>query len=332
MKLKSNYQSLIMSLAYAYSPQYQQWLERHKNKESIELIAKQVSGHYYSMIVSSPDSMKAYADKFELIKFYKILPETSWDTKKEANELIREASMKIEELIAYDPQFYLELYKVLVSSTQSNSNKVAIPIPGFSDNSFITWFANSVVTDENEMPLMVYHGTKHRSEFTRFRFDLFPGMYFGANKSYAEWFKNLASDGKGTLFQVYLKVTNPIDFTEFGVDLIKYDDFVNYIELKYGYKLSENKALKAASDLSGGLIGWQYIRNGIDWLNQIKNDGVFDGFMYYENNPNDLLPDGSENITKAWLVFRPEQIKAAYGNFTNSLAASDIRFEKGGVL
>ena len=133
------------------------------------------------------------------------------------------------------------------------------------------------------------------------------------------------------MFECYLRVQNPIDLKLFGVRLVKYDEFVGYILLKYGYKLPLNKMLKALSDAEGGLWAWRYIRNAIEWLKMIKNDGAFDGIKYYENNPADIK-GGVEAVTPAWAVFSPEQIKSSRGNLTFSYDSKDIRFNKGGFI
>jgi hypothetical protein len=195
-------------------------------------------------------------------------------------------------------------------------------------NSFSLWFTGSVVVNSYGNPLEVYHGSKNQG-FSNFKFDVFPGIYFAVNKSYSEWFARLGPNE--TLFSCYLNIKNPIDLTIFKLDKVKYDEFVAYIELKYKYKLQENSSLRSLSDARKGLWAWQYLRGGIDWLNQIIKDGVFDGLKFYENNPDDNQ-QGKENETIAWMVFRANQIKAANANLIYSNYSDDIRFNKGGAL
>jgi hypothetical protein len=100
----------------------------------------------------------------------------------------------------------------------------------------------------------------------------------------------------------------------------------------YGYKLPENKMLKASSDSRGGMWAWSYLRGGVDWLNFIIKDGKFDGIAFYENNTQDLDSNGKDKVTPAWMVFEPNQIKLAKNNSIYSLQSDDIRMKKGGKL
>jgi hypothetical protein len=122
-----------------------------------------------------------------------------------------------------------------------------------------------------------------------------------------------------------------MDLRFFGTDLVKYEYLVDYLELQYGYTMPENKMLKIASDQKGGLWLWVYLRSSPEWLLKIKNDKMFDGIMFYENNPEEII-DGKENVTPAWLVFNSNQIKYAKGNLTYSLSSDDFRFKKGGEI
>jgi hypothetical protein len=161
---------------------------------------------------------------------------------------------------------------------------------------------------------------------------MFPAMYFAENKEYSEWFQTVKGNGNGILYQCYVRITNPIDLRIFKTDLVKYDEFVGYIELMYGYKLPENKMLKASSDSRGGMWAWSYLRGGVDWLNFIIKDGKFDGIAFYENNTQDLDSNGKDKVTPAWMVFEPNQIKLAKNNSIYSLQSDDIRMKKGGKL
>ena len=132
--------------------------------------------------------------------------------------------------------------------------------------------------------------------------------------------------------QAVLKVQNPIDLTSFEVRKVTYQDFTTYLKLKYGYDMPENKMLRAMSDAQNGVWVWQYLRAGADWLKFIQKSREFDGFHYYENNPQDIV-NGKENVTLAWLVLNGNQIKSAdMRNTTYSLFTDDIRMKKGGEL
>lgn len=268
------------------------------------------------------------------------IPSTSFETTKIANDAITEIYKKYQSEDLYEPTAFYNIYFALNTATQKElvesnfskklkvKSKTGFDLLGRNEN-FATWFSNSKVVNEDKNPMIVFHGTG-ASEFTKFNFDRFPVSYFAENKDYADWFQK-ARGTDGVMFQCYLRVQNPIDLRLFGVDLISYDEFVGYIELKYGYKLPHNRMLKAASDNRGGMWAWQYIRGGVEWLNLIKKNGYFDGFKYYENNPDDPK-NGKDNITPAWAVFNAEQIKSSRGNVTFSYYSKDIRFAKGGKL
>jgi hypothetical protein len=253
----------------------------------------------------------------------------------ENSELIQKIDDKIEELSTevsslglFSPRGYYETYFLMNQNNIDDLKILNKAIPFKPVFNFSLWFNGSVVVDEYGNPLEVYHGSKNEG-FSNFKFDVFPGIYFAQKKSYSEWFARLGPND--TLFSCYLNVKNPIDLTTFGLDKVKYEEFVAYVELKYKYKLEENKALRAFSDARGGIWAWQYLRGGIDWLKQIIKDGVFDGLKFYENNPDDNS-EGQENSTIAWMVFKPQQIKAASGNLLYSNYSDDIRFKKGGQL
>jgi hypothetical protein len=278
------------------------------------------------------------------IREYELLLEnisnTSYEARKIANEKITEKYKQLQAEELYDPIAFFQIYFALNTANQTDLNesmfyknlkvksKAGFDLLGRNEN-FATWFANSKVVDENKDPMLVFHGTG-ASEFTRFSFDRFPVAYFAENKDYSEWFQK-SRGGDGAMFTCYLRIQNPIDLRLFGVRKVKYEEFVGYISLKYGYDLPLNPMLKNGSDNSDGLWAWQYIRGGVEWLKLIKNNGYFDGFKYYENNPDDPK-DGKENITPAWAVFNAEQIKSARGNVTFSYDSKDIRFKKGGNL
>jgi hypothetical protein len=280
-------------------------------------------------------------EKFNVISQYerllKLLPETSVETKNVANKKITELFSNIQNELGYNAETFFNIYFYLNQANQKElyENGLAYDFynkNGFKDNftsvNFEQWFANSKVVNGEE-PMVVYHGTG-ANEFTKFNFDNFPIAYFAENEEYSDWFQK-ARGGDGVMFQCYLRVQNPMDLRLFGVNLVKYDEFVGYILLKYGYELPLNKMLKALSDAEGGLWAWRYLRGGVEWLKMIKNDGAFDGIKYYENNPADIK-GGVESVTPAWAVFSPEQIKSSRGNLTFSYESKDIRFEDGGFI
>jgi hypothetical protein len=247
----------------------------------------------------------------------------------EVDKTIREASSKLQDIVSYDPSLYFETYFLINGAPQEYYNSEGRSY--INNNNFKNWFEGSQVVDKDGNPLIVYHGTGP-VDFSKWQFNMFPAAYFGENKSYSDWFAQIKGQSSGRLYQCYLCILNPLDLRMFKTDKVTYSDFMAYIELRYGYKLPENPMMKAMSDAEGGVWAWRYLRFAPNWLNFIKNSKVFDGIAFYENNPQDLLPDGSENTTPAWIVFNSNQIKSAYGNQTYSTESDDIRFKKGGKL
>lgn len=259
-----------------------------------------------------------------------IIPATSHDTIKSLTDLINQNATKVQDEALYDPLVFYNKY-IYNLSTPMSTDLVENVI---SNESFKTWFAGSKCVEENGNPRICYHGTGglQLDEFDEFKFDLFPGAYFAESKSYSDWFASIKGGNNGYLYRVFLRVLNPMDFTEFGVDLVTYQDFVTFVRLKYGYELPENKMLKAKSDRENGIWAWRYLREGVDWLKFIKKNKEFDGFNYYENNPSDII-NGKENVTKAWLVLNSNQIKSAdVRNSSFSLLSNSIKMNKGGKL
>jgi hypothetical protein len=285
--------------------------------------------------IISENSASTLNEVSEYNTLLNLIPHTSYKTIEDINSKITNIFKDYQNKNLYNPCSFFNIYFLLNTSTQldfSNSSVFSLESRRtyikHNDN-FAKWFANSKVI-ENNKPLVVFHGTGSE-EFTKFSFDKFPIAYFAENFDYSDWFSK-ARGSKGTMFKCYLRIQNPLDLRLFGVEKVSYNEFVGYIELKYGYKLPLNKMLKAASDKSDGIWAWQYLRGGVEWLKMISSDGVFDGIKYYENNPSDLDNNSKERITPAWAVFKPEQIKSALGNVTFSYNSEDVRFNKGGNL
>ena len=286
---------------------------------SISRLTSELSTRYDLLSVNSNKEL------YDYLSLSQALPTTSFEAIKITNDKITEIYKNIQSVNLYDPRRFFDIYFSLNGTGQD------FPIKSlFNRNypNFNTWFAESKVVDDIDKPIEVYHGAGG-DEFTKFNFDRFPIAYFAEKLDYSEWFKNIKG-GKGTLFSCYLRIQNPIDLRLFKVKKITYDEFVGYIKLKYGYELPLNKMLKSASDKKEGLWAWQYLRGGVEWLNTIKKDGYFDGFAFYENNP-DQIVNGKENVTPAWAVFYPEQIKSV-NNLTFSYESKDIRFKEGGKI
>jgi hypothetical protein len=276
---------------------------------------------------NNPEIKRLYDEYLEFYQFKNILPEKSLDSLSKVNSKVTELKSKYQSETSYEPLSYFNLYFLLNGATQELLNNKPIIENPQHIKAFQDWIDGTKVVDAKQNPLIVYHGT-HVKDFSRFKFDVFPGAYFAESKDYSDWFQK--KDGtKGVMFECYLRVLNPIDLRLFKTDKVTYQDFTAYIALRYGYTLPENVMLRKMSEQQKGLWAWQYLRGGVDWLKHIKNGKEFDGIAFYENNPSDLVK-GKERVTPAWLVFEAQQIKAAHGNVTFSFDSKDIRFKKGG--
>jgi hypothetical protein len=276
--------------------------------------------------VNLPVNLSGLATELNEWKMIKsTMSDQSYDEKRTASNNIIRISDKIVDELSYDAKSYFQTY-FLTNTLGNNLDMSKIFTETFVTelDTFKNWFADSVL-EENGKPIVYYHGTRSRHE--RFDFSMFPGMYFAKNRAYSEYF----AGSNGTIMEVYLKVTNPLDLRLFGIKKVKYEEFIAYLELKYGYKLKPIKALQVFSEREKGLYAWQYLRNATDWLNQIKDDGLYDGVVFEENNPA-LETKNKGYQTPAVMVFSPEQIKTTRGNLTFSSYSKDIRFDKGGKI
>jgi hypothetical protein len=285
---------------------------------------------YYDIRLNSEENVNNVVQSIEdAVNALKIIPQTSHESIAVLNKLITENSEKLQNDLLFDSStFYEKYFSTLPSTLNDDLNEDFLNNPRFKQ-----WFGNSKVVDDDNKPRLVYHGTGGDvEEFSNFKFDVFPGAYFAQKKSYSDWFANIRG-GSSFVFRCYLRVQNPIDLTPFEVRKVYYNDFVNYIKLRYGIEMPENKMLMARSEAKGGMWAWEYLRVGVDWLKLIKNTNEYDGFHYYENNPDDKDAKGVENVTPAWLVLNANQIKTSdMRNDTYSLFSDDIRMMKGGKV
>lgn len=307
---------------------------RESNPELI-VLAKTICDKYQNKFMSyrleTDDSAEVTMNTIE--EFRRLLdiltPEESEIRKQVVVELTEKTS-ELQQKLLFTPKAFYDKYMLNLTSPH-----IASSINPMENERFRLWFAGSTVVDADGNPLKVYHGTSgltnKRAEFTKFSFQSFPVAYFAKEKSYSEWF-SVVKGRTGVLFECYLRITNPIDLTGYGVDLVKYDDFVNYIKYKYNFDLPEAPSLRARSNAQGGMWAWLYLRNGVDWLRIIKKDGRFDGIVYYENNPQQKI-NGKDNVTMAWVIFNGNQVKTSdFRNTTFSLNDDNFSRKKGGKI
>jgi hypothetical protein len=154
---------------------------------------------------------------------------------------------------------------------------------------FNKWFKNSIVVDNNGLPLKVYHGTAANKAFDIFNTSL-RGAWFAANSSeavgYVKGYKRSYATGSekeyikkhGRVFPVYLSIQNPKIYSDI--------DLENLINSSVIYNKSyKSEFKKLVSDL--------------------RTEG-YDGIVYESSNG-----DKSKNI---YVAFKPTQIKSIYNN------------------
>jgi len=192
----------------------------------------------------------------------------------------------------------------------------------------------SVVVSKNYEPLVVYHGTG--AEFSFFKFDRFPAMYFAENEAYSNWFAEMKGQEQGTQGYVYpffLNIRTPLDLTYFEINDVSPDDFIDWMYLQTGLDADELKINKALTDPNRKFKAWMYLRNSPEMLQVLKDKNVCDGIVYYEDNPSvDTNSDAYK--TKAYIVFNSNSAKIAEPS-RHKLAISAMRsfyLKRGGKL
>jgi len=171
-------------------------------------------------------------------------------------------------------------------------------------------FNVSKVLSEKFEPLVCWHGTG--AEFSYFKFENFPIIYFAANRKYSDFFAQIHStDGVGYVLPFFLNIKNPLDFTQFGNNEIGTQEFFDFMFLKTG--LSEQDLEFNPIMLDPRMPKrpiWVYLRNNPAMLKKISDLGVYDGLKFYEFCPNLEKTDPAYE-TLAFAIFSPHQAKLA---------------------
>lgn len=89
------------------------------------------------------------------------------------------------------------------------------------NDNFWKWFGNSKMKDENNKPIVFYHGSNINKKFSKFR-DKKP-IWFTKYEGYAKAF----TSDNGKVFSVFLKLENPLYVGE--IDGIANDKKVSYL-------------------------------------------------------------------------------------------------------
>jgi hypothetical protein len=191
---------------------------------------------------------------------------------------------------------------------------------------------SKVMTDGYE-PLVVYQGLGRA--FERERFDSFPTSYFAVNPDYAEWFattKGQRYNTEGYVLPFFLNVRNPLDFTYFGIEKVAPKDFFDYLFVKTG-QTPEQLGFDARflQPNVPPMEIWAYIRNSPNAITAIAKQGIYDGFHFYENNPQ---ATGNQYQTEVWTTFFANQTKLASDQRSKMLYSANQGFlmAKGGLI
>lgn len=228
--------------------------------------------------------------------------------------------------------------------TDAQYNKVRTP-------KFLEWFGDwmrayetnnygnvsKTINPNTAEPLVLYHGS--RADFVRWRFDEFPAAYFADNRSYAQWFSNVR--GGGILYQVFVKMVNPIDVRDMGINKVPIRDILDRLKTEYNidkydacprikeYEIGGQEAVDRFLDTT--MSFWQFIRHlSPQLLTYLRDKTFYDGVMMFEDNIQDIV-NGEPNVTGSFVVFRRSQVKWASANHFSNIV-EDSRFEKGGRI
>jgi hypothetical protein len=222
---------------------------------------------------------------------------------------------------------------------------------------FKNWFGNweeALITKEydyvskaltaNGKPSVMFHGAK-RIKYS-YRQVSNGVLYLAENRSYAEWFSANESPYQKQgdyLTQCFVNLKNPIDLTVFGVEEVDLRDIIQFIDTVYPLAkiydvLPPNTAMAI---MNNQLIGrnfraWYIIRQFPELNKHIRDNTDYDGFIYYENNPSDIITseingEMQENVTKATAVFNSNQVKLVDAMLFDA-SLDDWRFEQGGKV
>ena len=201
-------------------------------------------------------------------------------------------------------------------------------------NSQYTEVPCSIVKNVHYEPQIVFHGTG--DEFSFFDFSRFPIMYFAENYAYAEWFaqqKGSRNGHDGYIYPFFLDIKNPLDLTHFGIDEITPQEFVDWLYLETGLEADELKINPALLSSNQPTWAWVYLRNGEEMLKVLRDTKLFDGIVYYEQNP-PINPTAPNYKTKGFIIFEPQSAKIVDPERHNLLLPSMRSFylKKGGKL
>jgi hypothetical protein len=221
---------------------------------------------------------------------------------------------------------------------------------------FKNWFGDwekALINDEYDnvskaltdgIPSVYHHGAR-RIKYT-YREVSNGVLYLAENISYALWFSqnSTAQSEEGNyLTECFVNIKNPIDLTAFNVNEIDFGDLIRYIDAIYPMAniydfVGTQVALLVKSNQPTNIImrAWQLIRKYAKFVKHVKENTPYDGFLYYENNPDDKVINPTtgqleQNVTKAVAIFKSHQVKVVDAVLFDG-GLDDWRFENGGKI
>ena len=168
-----------------------------------------------------------------------------------------------------------------------------------SNINFKKWFGNSKVVDKYGNPLVVYHGSGAIENIRSFYDD----QFFTSNDYIAQ---SYAENMGGKVYEVYLKITNPLDFT---IDCKL--DREKIIQEVYGINSIQYKNFERYSDGYG--LG-NALQGDFSKLIKYAKQHGYDGIKFTDSSFDNQIFD----IT--YIVFKSNQIKSINnnGNFNSN--------------
>ena len=174
----------------------------------------------------------------------------------------------------------------------------------------------------------------------------YPASFFAGEEEYAKFYGGIAEnmptpslDYKPFIYKVFLSVKNPISLLPLDF-MLSYKDFMDYIYVGYGVKVTPNQELLRVldNDITKKNPMWIYVRRDIGLIEMLKDLG-YDALFQMGDIPTflpngEVEPDRTKHLQEVeYLTFYPNQVKSAtvkksfYFDFFN-----DIRFKNGGYV
>lgn len=169
--------------------------------------------------------------------------------------------------------------------------------------SFKAWFKNSVVVDDNENPLVVYHGTA--SDFSEFKVGATRGLFFAKDLDGAHRFASgdLKRGDTSSIMPVYLSMQKPFIMHETRDEEMVNAYYTQYFKDRpWISKKNQRAILKRGVDGFGEHEVFMFgivTETGKEILQRYGYDGI-------------ISP--SDNNGTTYIVFSSNQIKSATGN------------------